>query len=248
MLALSIVTLFGVSLTNFGTQPISSQSPGFLTNPHITSGFHTPININGLFHPVNHPQMTLSSAIQSTHVMSNLQSRLEQMASFSAITLGPLAYNLYKLVHSMQEWKEDGNNCERIKATITNTPGITLRGITRTANIAMGSVQYWVKILEQENEIDSLPLGKSRHFFDLKQQWTAEAKLLYSLTQNKRILEILQCLNDNPSITTQKDICINLDIHRALLSYYIKILKNHNILEHKVKDLSISDAFKEFLS
>ena len=177
-----------------------------------------------------------------------MQSRFEEISSLTTMTLGPVAYKLYKLVHASQDWKVGGNKRELMKTTITNTPGITLRGITRAANIAMGSAQYWIRILEQENEIDSFSLGKSKHYFDLNQQWTREAKLLYSLIQNKRIFEILQCLNENPTITKQKDLCANLGIHKALVSYYVKILKNHNVIEYQMRDLSISTSYKDLLN
>ncbi|MHA2029889.1 MAG: winged helix-turn-helix transcriptional regulator [Candidatus Kariarchaeaceae archaeon] len=251
LLTLSIFTFFGVSSPNFVTHQLGSQTPRLVANLDVTNGIPYQIEIRSLFQEINLPQLLFSSIIQSTQptsMITNLQSRFEQVSSLTAVTIGPLAYELYKLLRSSPERKEGGNNRDLIKTTITNTPGITLRGITRVANIAMGSTQYWVRILEQEKEIDSHSLGNSKHYFDLKQNWSSDAKLLYSLIQNKRILEILQCLNDNPSITTQKDLCTNLGIHKALLSYYIKILKNHNVIEHQVRDLSISPCFKDFFT
>ncbi|PWI46613.1 hypothetical protein CEE45_15975 [Candidatus Heimdallarchaeota archaeon B3_Heim] len=251
LLTLSIFTFFGISPTNIITQHRDSPATGLFPNIDITSGLYQQLEVREFLHDMNHPQMTVSPVIQSVKsriLIERLQGRFEQISSLTAMTLGPLAYELYKLVRSSQDWKEGGNNRELIMMTITNTPGITLRGITRAADIAMGSAQYWIQILEREDEIDSLVLGKSKHHFDLKQQWTTEAKLLYSLIQNKHILEILQCLNENPTITTQKDLCTNLGIHKALISYYIKILKNHKVIEHQMRDLSISTSYKDYLN
>jgi len=111
----------------------------------------------------------------------------------------------------------------------------------------MGSTQYWVRILAQESEIDMVSLGKSNHYFTREQKFSSKEKLLFSLLQNKRISEILYVLKNHPNIRTQKDLCTELGYNKSLLSYYIKILKNYNIVESKVQGLLITKDFKTYL-
>ena len=147
-----------------------------------------------------------------------------------------------------KEQKEWAKNRVLVRMEISLNPGITLRGLSRTTGLAIGSTQYWVRILEQNNEIDILALGRSKHYFLHEQQLFSEEKLLYALTQNKRIREILQSLNENPEIQTQKDLCVKLGLNKSLLSYYVKILKNHHVIESEIRNLSITEDFQSYLN
>jgi predicted transcriptional regulator len=169
------------------------------------------------------------------------------LKEISFILLGSLITSLGKTAYHSKLQREYSKNCELIKQTITQNPGISLRGISRSTGLAMGSTQYWIRFLEQDNEIDSKLLGKSKHYFDCHQKLSNKAILLCCLTQNSRIKEILDTLIQYPELSTQKELCQYLGYNKSLLSYYIKILKNHTILHPEMKNLTISDDFKLFL-
>ncbi len=176
----------------------------------------------------------------STHVVDRIH--------LSAFFIPPVVYNLYKMIHSSQEWKETRDTREVISTTILNHPGVSLRGIIRLSNVAMGSVQYWLRILEQEGKIEMVKFGKSNHYFDTSQYWSEDARLLFSLLQNQNIAEILQCLHGSSTMVFQKDLCITLGIHKSLLSYYVKILRTHDVIEQNGRGLTISPRFKHLLT
>jgi predicted transcriptional regulator len=166
----------------------------------------------------------------------------------SLIALGGFIAGLSKTVYSSKLQREWTKNSDLIKQTIVLNPGISLRGISRSTGLAMGSTQYWIRLLEQNNEINSLKLGKSNHYFECDQKLTEDAKLLYSLIQNHRIKNILNLLIQYPEISTQKEICNHLGYSKSLLSYYIKILRNYSILDPQMKNLSLSNDFMAYIS
>ena len=183
----------------------------------------------------------------NSQIFSGFYFEFEHITEFALMALGYLTIQLYKFLQS-KEQKEWAKNRVLIRSEISFNPGISLRGLSRTTGLALGSTQYWLRILEQSNEIDTLAFGRSKHFFIREQQLSSEEKLLYALTQNKRILEILQSLHRNPEIQTQKDLCTKLGINKSLLSYYVKILKNHQVIDSELKNIFISEDFQSFLN
>jgi predicted transcriptional regulator len=199
---------------------------------------------------MTHPttiDISLSPNRYTSQLFTSFSVQFEQITSFALMALGTFTVQLYKLLQSKQE-KEWAKNHLLVRMEINLNPGISLRGLSRTTGLAIGSTQYWVRILEENNEIDILELGRSNHYFIREQQLSSEEKLLYALTQNNRIREILQSLNENPEIHTQKDLCTKLGYNKSLLSYYVKILKNHNVIESEIRNLSISEDFQSFLN
>lgn len=183
----------------------------------------------------------------TSQILTDYSYKFEQITDLALLALGTLTIQLYKLLQS-KEQKEWAKNRILIRMEISLNPGISLRGLSRITGLALGSTQYWLRILEQNNEIDTLALGRSKHHFIREQQLSSEEKLLYALTQNKRIREILQSLHENPEIQTQKDLCLKLGYNKSLLSHYVKILKNHHIIESEIRNLSISEDFQSYLN
>jgi predicted transcriptional regulator len=183
----------------------------------------------------------------NSRLFTGLSFEFKHITDFALMALGSLTFQLYKSLQSKDE-KEWAKNRQLIRTEINFNPGISLRGLSRTTGLAIGSTQYWLRILEQNDEIDIFAFGKSKHFFIREQQISSEEKLLLALTQNKRIQEIIQSLHENPEIQTQKDLCNRLGYNKSLLSYYVKILKNHNVIDSELKNLSISEDFQSFLN
>ena len=188
----------------------------------------------------------IPSNLFTSHLITEILYHFEQITDFALISLGVLTVKLYKL-HQLKEQKEWAKNRVLVRMEISENPGISLRGLSRVTGLALGSTQYWLRILEQNNEVETFSLGRSNHYFIREQEFSSEQKLLFALMQNKRILEILQSFHENP-VQTQKDLCVKLGYNKSLLSYYVKILKNHNVIESEIRNLSVTDNFQSFLN
>ena len=250
LMALSFFNFVGSSSLDMPSQQISSEEFNVSLNIGISYGTRLLQTSRGFIQGEVSTQSFISAISlnkYTSQILADYSYKFEQINDFVLIALGTLTIQLYKLLQS-KEQKEWAKNRILVRMEISLNPGISLRGLSRTTGLAVGSTQYWVRILEQNNEIDILSLGRSKHFFIREQQLSSEEKLLYALTQNKRILEILQSLRENPDIQTQKDLCAKLGYNKSLLSYYVKILKNHHVIESEIRNLSISEGFQPYLN
>jgi hypothetical protein len=189
---------------------------------------------------------TFARSDQSTLIFESFQNPFDFFNEITSVFIGVLSYQLYKLLQYTKNKRNWGSNKSLVRSTIALNPGISLRGLSRESGLAMGSTQYWIRVLTQEKELEIINFGKSNHYFTRDHDYSSNEKLLYSLRQNKRIYEILRVLNDIPEIKTQKDLCHELGFNKSLLSYYIKILKTHKIVESETNNLQISEEFKIF--
>ncbi len=237
--------------SHFGDQSKQLNSNDFsLRGISPVYGTQTTVIFSEILYSSSTPELRISSIIQtSDSELLNFDSffNVSDFKEISLILLGSIIAGISKTGYSSKLQKEWAKNGDLIRQVISINPGISLRGISRSTGLAMGSTQYWVRLLEQYNEVDFVRLGKSKHYFDCHQKLSNDAKLLYSLIQNSRIKNILILLVKNPEISTQKELCQYLGYNKSLLSYYIKILRNHSILEFQMKELSISNDFKPYL-
>ncbi|UCG01881.1 MAG: winged helix-turn-helix transcriptional regulator [Candidatus Heimdallarchaeota archaeon] len=133
-----------------------------------------------------------------------------------------------------------------IKAKITQNPGINLREIQRSTNLAMGVIQYHIRSLESgEYEVESLRLGRCKHFFLSSARFSMEQKLWFSLSRNKNIKNILEILILSDGDCSQKDLSFFTGNSKSLISYYIKTLRLNGVIEVENNQLKISESFIE---
>jgi hypothetical protein len=247
MISYSFVTILDTSSLDATTSDSNQDYLVFSLKLGLSYGTQPLIDIGLLSHSGSSTVGSITSIVRQDQSTLNLDTFFGPFDFFNEIScliVGTLSHQLYKLLQYSKEKKDWGNNKSLVKTTITLNPGISLRGLSRASGLAMGSTQYWVRILAQENEIEQVSLGKSNHYFARDLEYTTNEKLLYSLLQNKRINEILRVLSTSPTVRTQKALCSELGYNKSLLSYYIKILKNHNIVESRIQELSISKDFK----
>ncbi len=250
LMAISFFNLVGNGPLNTPSQQIKANAGSFPLNIGISYGtrlLHTSRDI--MMGEVASPSLISVIPLNqySSRMFTGLSFEFKHITDFALMTLGSLTIQLYKSLQS-KEQKEWAKNRLLIRTEINFNPGISLRGLSRITGLAIGSTQYWLRILEQNDEIDIFAFGRSKHYFIREQQLSSEEKLLFALKQNKRILEILQSLHENPEIQTQKDLCTKLGYNKSLLSYYVKILKNHHIIDSELKNLSISEEYQLFLN
>lgn len=224
---------------NFGTSTCTVISLEVIINYQITS--------------------TDISLIVFRDLQSLIKTQFSQMTSF--LFTDRELFGLGKSVHSFllvigtlsidtqegQETKKESlRNRNRfiIKETINESPGIRLREIQRSTNLAMGVVQYHIRYLES-GEIESFRLGKSKHFFISNHQFSPEDKVWYSLNRNQNIKRILEFLVTSTGQCTQKDLSLSTGNSKSLISYYIKILRLNGIVEVNNHHLRISEDYTE---
>ncbi len=250
MISYSCVTIFHTSSISNSTSNSNQDCLSFSLKLGFSYGTQPLVNIGFLFQSGSSNQETItsiSSLDQSTLIFDFILNSFDIFEELNCLFVGILTSQIKKLDHFSKDKKDWGNNRSLVKFTITQNPGISLRGISRASGLAMGSTQYWLRILLQENEIEVFSYGKSNHYFERDQEYSTNERILYALLQNKRIYAILDVLNSSPSVKTQKDLCIELGYNKSLLSYYMKILKNHQIVESGIQDLEINEEFKIYL-
>lgn len=166
------------------------------------------------------------------------------------VGLGGTSYSFLILVGTIYlekpKYQETNRNKNRsiIKATISENPGINLREIQRSTNLAMGVIQYHIRSLESgENEIESLKFGRCKHFFLSSTRFSIEQKLWFSLSRNPNIKFILDLIVFSNGHYSQKDLSLFTGNSKSLISYYIKILKLNGVIEVENHQLRISEEF-----
>ncbi len=159
------------------------------------------------------------------------------------LLIGTIDYQKLKYLETKRQLSRNKNRV-LIKATITENPGINLREIQRSTNLAMGVIQYHIRSLESEEcEIESLRFGRGKHFFLTSAGFSIEQKLWFSLSRNQNIKSILELLAVSGCHYSQKDLSHFTGNSKSLISYYIKILRVSGVIEVEDRQLRISDDF-----
>jgi hypothetical protein len=125
-----------------------------------------------------------------------------------------------------------------IKETIERNPGIRLREVYRTTRFSMGVTQYHISCLEAE-EIESIELGKCKHFFVQEADFSENEKTWLSIVRNPNVKKILQSLGSDKNHYYQKDIVKMTGISKGMVSYYVKQLKQFGIIDDGYNQLII---------
>ena len=230
---------------------ISAVSSGISVKTGISFGTQMYLDVSSIFTAefnIGRLLTIIQPESLSTSLLTHFNFWIDQISDIVLISITALIFMLYDLFHSSKDSKTWVKNRWLIKTTITQNPGISLRALSRSTGLAIGSTQYWLRILQESNEVDNLLFGKSKHFFDCDQDLTLDEKLVYSLLQNKRIREIIDVLNNYPTSITQTELCTRLGFNKSLLSYYVKILKKHNVLDPELNELSISSEVKQLFN
>lgn len=138
--------------------------------------------------------------------------------------------------------KDLPQNLVLIQDMIGKNPGISLRELQRKTGLGMGGIQYHIYKLES-NIVEPFKLGKCKHFFIASARLTSQEKIWYSLNRNDNIRNILESLRETQNGCSQKDLTQYTGNSKSLISYYVKILKNHEIIEDHERVLKLSDEF-----
>jgi DNA-binding MarR family transcriptional regulator len=250
ILVIMTVSFVFVQGNDIGEGPFLSMSVisgGISIKAGTSFGTHMCLDIASIFPTDMKSGMLVTTATPesfSTIILTDLNFWFDQVPEIALISITILSFELYNLFQSSKDPKTWGKNRWLIKTTISQNPGISLRALSRSTGLAIGSTQYWLRILQDNNEVDDISLGKSKHFFDCEQNLSLDEKLVYSLLQNKRIRAIIDVLSNYPTSITQTELCTRLGLNKSLLSYYVKILKKYNILETELNGLLLSNDLR----
>lgn len=161
------------------------------------------------------------------------------------LLIGTISLEKLKYLETKKQLSRNKNRVI-IKAAITENPGISLREILRSTNLAMGVIQYHIRSLESgECEIESLRFGRSKHFFLSSARFSIEQKLWFSLSRNQNIKNILELLVASDGHYSQKELSLFTGNSKSLISYYIKVLRLNGVIEVEHNQLRISEDFVE---
>jgi predicted transcriptional regulator len=130
-----------------------------------------------------------------------------------------------------------------IHEVIVQTPGITLRQIQRKTGFALGVIQYHINRFDS-TDIESLYLGRCKHFFSYQAQFSATEKIGLAVIRNQNVKIILQCVNTKNQAYSQKNIAEETGLSKFLVSYYIKQLKQLGIVTHNGHSIKITNDYQ----
>lgn len=178
----------------------------------------------------------------STEIFNDCWSLLEFNSAGNLCLVIITTLSLDKQRHQEGTKKGLPQNRVLIQEMIAGNPGISLRELQRKTGLGMGGIQYHIYKLESEI-VESFKLGKCKHFFISSARLTQQEKIWYSLNRNDNIRNILESLRETQNGCSQKDLTQYTGNSKSLISYYVKILKNHEIIEDHERILKLSDEF-----
>ncbi|MFX0085596.1 MAG: winged helix-turn-helix transcriptional regulator [Candidatus Hodarchaeota archaeon] len=183
----------------------------------------------------------------STEIFSDCLNLLgiNPAGNFCLIMIGTISLDRERYHEELK--KEIPLNRLIIQDIISKNPGISLREIQRMTNFGMGGIQYHIYQLEL-NIIESFKFGRCKHFFISSASFSAQEKILYSLKRNSNINDILEAIYLAQNGCSQKDLTNYTGNSKSLISYYVKILRNHGIIEETNRILKLSDLYSQILN
>lgn len=172
---------------------------------------------------------TLNIQSPDTYINNFEKLEMETLIKVPLVLFGKLTYDYHEKKLMIRE-------------IINQNPGIGLREIQRTTGFSMGATQYHVRSLERE-EIESLKLGPRKHFFLCQSSFSEYEKKWLAITRNQNIRKILQNIGVGNHQYVQKDIVQCTGLSKAMVSYYVKYLRQVGIIDSKYPHLSIMDRY-----
>lgn len=122
----------------------------------------------------------------------------------------------------------------RIFNCITESPGLHFREIQRRTGLATGSTDYHIHFLHKNGLIRTERDKNYVRYYPLTKNWSEEEKETLNLLRNTKMRHILIFLLEKKRSTPLK-IAESTGISVSTLSWYLKQLKEKNIISEKKK-------------
>ena len=165
---------------------------------------------------------------------------LEKISNLQLLLLGKISQDK---LHSRNIISENFTRKMAIQEVIIQTPGITLREIQRKTGFALGVIQYHLNRFDNR-DIESLYLGRCKHFYSTQSHFSATEKIGLAVLRNENIKSILNCVNSENQAYRQKNIAELTGLSKFLVSYYIKQLRQLGIVNHNVNSIRIESDYQ----
>ncbi|MGA9140412.1 MAG: winged helix-turn-helix transcriptional regulator [Methanocella sp.] len=133
---------------------------------------------------------------------------------------------LGKLKHLVENRRRD-----LIYTYIQSNPGSTVRDISRSEGINIGSVKYHVNQLGMAQRIVPKRIGKFLRLFQNSNTYTDKEKLVLSAFKNETSKSILIFLKNNPG-AINRQIADNFDIRESTAHWYMDSLLRNRIITY----------------
>lgn len=165
---------------------------------------------------------------------------LRKISNLQLLLLGKLSFEKHSTSSILDE-----NSTKKmvIHEVIQHHPGITLREIQRKTGFALGVIQYHVNRFES-SDIESLKLGRCKHFFSSRAHFSDQEKKGFAVLRNQNVKSILQCLNSKHTAYRQKNIAEVTGLSKFMVSYYIKQLRQLGIVNHDAHCIRIVQDYQ----
>ena len=190
--------------------------------------------------------MSMSVPFNDESAISSSVSISESPVSFKKITNLQLVF-LGRISHDNISFNiglyENFTKKTAIHELIVQTPGITLREIQRRTGFALGVIQYHISRFD-DSDIESLYLGRCKHFFSSRPHFSATEKMGLSVIRNQNVKSILMCVSSENQAYRQKDVVKITGLSKFLVSYYIKQLKQLGIVSHNGHCITINSDYQ----
>jgi predicted transcriptional regulator len=181
---------------------------------------------------------------RNSHLIENIKTeKLFSIENFSSMQIILLARISQDKLSFQNIFSENTSKKNVIHEVIVQTPGITLRQIQRKTGFALGVIQYHINRFDS-TDIESLYLGRCKHFFSYQAQFSATEKIGLAVIRNQNIKIILQCVNTKNQAYSQKNIAEETGLSKFLVSYYIKQLKQLGIVNHNGHSIKIENDYQ----
>ncbi len=211
----------------------------FLAFTHIFNSSESKKVLVLSVNPPDYIEYMTNYYIQSTDGFAQIKKVSETISSFSLLFFGKTRIENHE---SKNQNGEAPTNRSIILQTIEQSPGITLREIQRVTGLAIGVIQYHLNHLEAAG-IETLRLGRCKHFFLGQGHFSLKEKKWFAVTQNKNVRTILLFLRSNGNKGFQKDIVNFAGISKVMVSYYIKQLEQLGIINRNHHRLQITEDY-----
>ena len=180
------------------------------------------------------------SAISSPVSISESPVSFKKITNLQLVFLGKISHDKLSFNIGLNE---NFTKKTVIHELIVQTPGITLREIQRRTGFALGVIQYHINRFD-DSDIESLYLGRCKHFFGSRPHFSATEKTGLAAVRNQKIRSILHCINSKNQARRQKDIAEETGLSKFLVSYYIKQLKQLGIVNHNGHCITINSDYQ----
>lgn len=153
-------------------------------------------------------------------------------------------WDLYKCKYNYTKTKHFSENKLYIYKFILDNEGVYLRQIYKEIGLAMGNIQYHLKILEKEGLIKHRIIGNRKHYYTMAIS-DERNEIILALVRQKVIRDILVYLIEYPG-SYQKNLAKYMNLSAPTIKWHINRLIESHVIINIRKGMNIKYYIKDF--